>query len=270
MTTEVINKGHLAAAFITRIRAEAMNSTAINHPYLIAIREGDFPSVDLALKDFAFQYGVYSTQFIRYVSALTDNLSNTAHKQILQTNLDEEKGDTHDVDLPADVLASVIGQPHVRLFRRFQEALGVDDTYRKNTAECDAARCWSEQFFQLCEMDEYVGVGAIGFGTELIVSSIYQQILEGLKAHSDLTMTQRVFFDLHSQCDDDHAAQLLLIAEDLAVNQEACEKIEYGFNMAIKLRTTFWDNMLERAQNFPASDLHSAEKLSDIGYRKSL
>lgn len=270
MTREAIDRSRLGAAFIKRISAEALDSTAVNHPYLSAIREGDFPNIDLALKDFAFQYGLYSTQFIRYVSAVTENLSNPAHRQILQTNLAEEKGDAHDVELPADVLASVVGQPHVSLFRRFQEALGVDDEYRKNTVQCEAALSWRYQFLQLCEMNEYVGVGAIGFGTELIVSSIYHQILEGLKAHSDLTMTQRVFFDLHSQCDDDHAEQLLLIAEDLAVDQTACEKIEYGFNMAINMRTTFWDKMLARAQSFCAPDFPSVEKLSAIGYPKGL
>lgn len=270
MTIEAIDKRRFGAAFIKRISAEALDSTAVNHPYLSAISKGDFPNVDLALKDFAFQYGLYSTQFIRYVSAAIENLSNPAHRQILQTNLDEEKGDTHDVDLPADVLASVEGQPHVHLFHRFQEALGVDAKYRRNTARSDAALTWSHQFLQLCEMNECVGVGAIGIGTELIVSGIYNQILEGLKAHSDLTMTQRVFFDLHSQCDDDHAAQLLMIAEELAVDQISCDQIEYGFNMAVNMRTTFWDKMLARAQSFPASDYPAAEKIPAIGYRNTL
>ena len=123
---------------------------------------------------------------------------------------------------------------------------------------------------QLCEMNACVGVGAIGIGTELIVSSVYNQILEGLKSHSNLTMTQRVFFDLHSECDEAHAAQMIVIAEDLAKDRTACEQIEYGVKMAINMRVMFWDEMLERARNFPASTTPVVKKLSTVGYRKSL
>ena len=115
-------------------------------------------------------------------------------------------------------------------------------------------------------MNECVGVGAIGIGTELIVSRIYNQILDGLKTYSNLTMTQRVFFDLHSQCDEKHAAQVLFIAKELAQDHTACEQIEYGAKMAIKLRIAFWDKMLERAHVLPAATTLTTEKLSAIGY----
>jgi len=265
-----MNKNNSGSAFIKRICAEALDSAAVNHPYLRAMREGDFPNVDLAFKDFAFQYGLYSAKFVYYVSALIKNLSDDEHKQILLINLAEEQGDIHDVDLPPDVLASVVGQPHTSLYRRFQEALGVDADYRKSTPQCQTGLLWSEQFLQLCKMNACVGVGAIGIGTELIVSSVYNQILEGLKSHSNLTMTQRVFFDLHSECDEAHAAQMIVIAEDLAKDRTACEQIEYGVKMAINMRVMFWDEMLERARNFPASTLPVVEKLPAVGYRKSL
>ena len=253
-------------AFIQNISAEVLDSAAVNHPYLRAICQGDVPNIDWALKDFAFQYGLYSTQFIRYVSAVIESLSSAKHKQLLQSNLAEEQGDTHDIELPSHVLASIEGQPHTNLFRRFQEALGIDASYRKNAKQCQIIPLWGQQFLQLCKMNECVGVGAIGIGTELIVSRIYKQILEGLKTYSNLTMTQRVFFDLHSQCDEKHAAQVLLIAKELAQDHTSCEQIEYGARMAIKLRIAFWDKMLERAQTLPASTTPAIEKLSAIGY----
>lgn len=265
-----MNRHRFGAAFIKRVSDEVLDSTAINHPYLQAMRKGDFPNVNFAFKDFAFQYGLYNTQFVRYLSAVIENFHNAKHKQILQSNLAEEKGNIHHIELPPDVLASVEKQSHAQLFCRFQEALGVDAEFCKTVSECKIGLLWSQQFLRLCEMNECVGVGAIGIGTELIVSNIYNQILEGLKAHSNLTMTQRVFFDLHSKCDDEHAAQMLLITEDLAKDQKACEQIEYGVNMAVNMRTVFWDKMLERAQNFPASVSPATEKLSDIGYQTSL
>jgi pyrroloquinoline quinone (PQQ) biosynthesis protein C len=119
-----MNRHILGAAFVNRISVEALESTAANHPYLRAISEGDFPNMELAIKDFAFQYGLYSARFTRYVAAVIENLGNARHKQILLTNLDEEKGLIRDVELPPDVLTSVTGQSHASLFRRFQEALG--------------------------------------------------------------------------------------------------------------------------------------------------
>jgi pyrroloquinoline quinone (PQQ) biosynthesis protein C len=254
------------AAFIKFISAEALDSAAVNHPYLRAMSEGDFPNIEMALMDFAFQYNLYSARFTRYVSAVIENLSNTEHKQILLTNLAEEKGVVNDVELPPDVLASVTGQPHSVLFRRFQESLGVNTDYRETAAKCQTGLLWSRQFLQLCEMNECVGVGAIGIGTELIVSSIYNQILEGLNAHSDLTMTEHVFFNLHCQSDEQHAVQIALIAEDLARSSTACDQIEYGVKMAINMRVIFWDKMHERAQNFPASAPLSIDGVSAVGY----
>jgi pyrroloquinoline-quinone synthase len=256
----------LGAAFIKGISAQALNSAAVNHPYLRAMSKGDFPNIDMAFKDFAFQYNLYSARFTRYVSAVIDNLGNAEHKQILLTNLAEEKGVVNDAELPPDVLASVTGQPHSNLFRRFQESLGVNADYRKTTAKCQTGLLWSRQFLQLCEMNECVGVGAIGIGTELIVYGIYHQILEGLKAHTDLTMTEHVFFDLHSQCDERHAIQIALIAEDLACNNTACDQIEYGVKMAINMRVIFWDKMHERAQKFPASAPLAIDGVSAVGY----
>lgn len=253
LTKEATIKSRSGVAFIKRISTEALESAAVNHPYLRAMREGDFPDTDMAFKDFAFQYGLYSCKFIRYVSAVTENLSRAGHRRILLSNLAEELGNTHDVDLPTEVIASVVGQSHARLYRRFQDALGVDAEYRETARQCQAGAFWSQQFLKLCETSESVGVGAIGIGTEFIVSSIYHQVLEGIKAHSGLTMTQRVFFDLHSQCDQEHGAQMLRIAEDLAEDGTACEQIEYGTRMAIDLRVAFWDQMLERARNFPTA-----------------
>ena len=254
------------AAFIKAISGEALASAAVNHAYLRAMSQGDFPNVDMAFKDFAFQYSLYSAGFTRYVSAVIENLSNAEHKQILLTNLAEEKGVVNDVELPPDVLASVTGQPHAKLFRRFQEALGVNADYRETTDKCQTGLLWSRQFLQLCQMNECVGIGAIGIGTELIVSGIYNQILEGLKAHSGLTMTEHVFFNLHSQCDEEHAAQIALIAEGLACSSMACEQIEFGVKMAINMRVIFWDEMHERAQNFPASTPLLIEEVSAVGY----
>jgi len=222
----------------------------VSHPYLNAFSSGELPDIEFAVRDFAYQYGLYNVQFVRYLTNVIDNLSKEEHKQILQSNLEEETGRVHDVDLPAEVLASIDKLPHVELYRRFQRAVGVDLEFNTANQDSQPGMLWSEQFSLLCERNEYVGVGALGIGTELIVSKIYHQILKGLKAHTNLTINQRVFFDLHSECDDDHAAQLNSIAEDLATDSDARQQIEYGVTQALSLRVEFWDRMLDRALNY--------------------
>ena len=254
------------AAFIERISAEALDSTAVNHPYLDALRDADFPDYRHALKDFAFQYGLYSSRFTRYVDAVIEQLSDAGHRRILESNLAEEQGDTHGVDLPAEVLATVIGRPHASLFRRFQQALDIDDDHHDAPPGDHAGRRWSKAFLELCELDECIGVGAIGIGTELVVSSIYNQVLVGLREHSGLSMTEHVFFDLHSQCDEEHADQMLTIAADLARDNESCNKIAYGARKAIELRSAFWDEMLQRARRQPSPSATVTGELSSVGY----
>lgn len=255
-----MNHKNSGAAFTERIKTEVLNSTAINHPYLQAMGCGEFSDINMAFRDFAVQYGLYSSQFIRYLSTVISSCSNPKHQTILQSNLAEEKGNLHDVDLPPNVLASIEGQEHSLLFRRFQQALGVDTKTPIQNAELQPGGLWSQQFLKLCESNEYVGIGAIGIGTEFIVSHIYNQLLAGIKNHTKLTMAEHVFFDLHSECDDEHGAQMLLITEELATNVDVCEQIEYGVSMAIKLRTEFWDSMLERAQSFSGSTTHTIEE----------
>ena len=227
----------------------ALSSKAVKHPYLERLSQGDFPNVDMAWRDFAFQYGVYSSQFVKYLSAVIGQLNSEDHRKILQSNLLEEQGHAHDVELPADVLASIDGVPHTLLFRRFQQAVGVD---RQTMSISETAKRWSDQFLKLCHSSEQAGVGAIGIGTEFIVSAIYRQILDGLKQNPRITLQDRVFFDLHSECDESHAAELIEITEAMLSGTEAIQRVEHEVLTALDLRAQFWDDMLSRAEAMPA------------------
>lgn len=252
-------KKECAAAFIERKCAESLSSRAVNHPYLKALCAGSLPDMGRALQDFAFQYGLYSSRFSEYLSRVISSLSSPNHQKMLSANLAEEQGGAPDVPLLPEVLETVIGQPHSLLYKRFQVAAGVDAAYRSKASQSLAAVEWQQQFLALCGMNEHVGIGAIGIGTELIVSGIYRQVLTCLKKHSDIADVDRVFFDLHSECDDQHAAEILLITQELATSSAACEKIEYGINTAINLRVAFWDDMLVRAKAFPCRNTLAVE-----------
>ncbi|MBT8421824.1 MAG: iron-containing redox enzyme family protein, partial [Gammaproteobacteria bacterium] len=179
-------------------------------------------------------------------------------------------GHAHDHDLPSEITEIVSGQPHSLLFANFQDAVGTqqnaDDASRPN----QPGSMWSEQFLALCQRSQCAGIGAIGIGTELIVSGVYQQILTGLRQHSELSLRERVFFELHSHCDDEHAEQLLQIAEELATSDAAIAEIEFGARMAIQLRTAFWDRMLKRARSAAAEASPIENAVTNLGYETSI
>lgn len=235
--------------FIGDLQREALSSKAVYHPYLEDLCAG-LPQQKMAdFRDFAFQYGIYSVRFASYVQSVIAALSQEHHRNILLENLREEQGSTHDVELPPDILATVVGQPHSKLFLRFQQALGVEQVESSEKMVREPGYIWAKAFAQLCSQNEYVGIGAIGFGTELIVSKIYRQILSGLRAHTSLTPVEHVFFDLHSECDDEHAEQILSICRDLATDPDKRELIAYGAKKALQLRIEFWDAMYERVKS---------------------
>lgn len=254
---------------IRQICDAALNSTAVHHPYLDALQAGTLPDMRFALQELAFQYGFYSADFIKYVSAVIKNLRSEKHKHILRENLAEENGDTHGLELPEVLLACVEGVSHSELYTRFQESLGIDHGYRQSAAATETVLQWRDDFLQLCQMNECAGVGAIGIGTELLVSQIYSKILQAIRLHTDLSTEQYVFFELHSVCDDEHAGQVIRVCQDLAKNEHACEQIESGARLAIEMRTAFWDEMYERALGCKKMKVKSHKGVS-CGYQSSL
>lgn len=254
---------NFSSSFVSQLCEEAIQSRAVDHPYLHQLAAGRLPDMQRAVYDFAVQYGAYSRAFTAFLEVLIAQLSNAMHRQLLQHNLEEEEGDTHGVALPEAVLCTVEGCPHAKLFERFQHAAGVNE-HDAQSRVCANAKVWQAQFLRLCESNEHVAIGALGLGTELIVSRIYQQILQCLKHHTALTPVERVFFDLHSACDDEHAEQMLHITSEMASDARAKAAIAQGMRAALALRIQFWDCMLERALAMPCPATPEKEKMTHV------
>jgi hypothetical protein len=89
-------------------------------------------------------------------------------------------------------------------------------------------------------------VGALGLGTESIVSTMYQHFLPPLE-RLGVPPREGVFFPLHAMVDDRHQATLLEIAVHFAGTPEGRRDLEKGMHKALFLRSGFWDWMLRRA-----------------------
>ena len=238
------------SGFLDGCTREALNHRAVQHPYLQAMASCELPDINWALADFGRHYSGYSAHFPRYLTQTISQLSKAEHRRSLMENLLEEQGTYAEEDL--EELARVgierewiVGVPHPELFKRFCDALAV----RLGMADQDSSTvvCWREMFLDvLGQGSPAQAVGALGLGTEGLVSTMYQNFLPALK-QSGLSGREGVFFPLHATVDDHHQEALNAIARDFADTAEGRLELKKGMRKALFLRTGFWDWMYARA-----------------------
>jgi len=175
---------------------EALSHRAINHPYLLALEKGEFQHIDEVLKDFASQYGAYSDWFSRYLTAVISKLENPTHRNHLLKNLAEENGHLHDEDLEAIRKLGIKDEwvqeiPHPQLFKRFQEAMGVDSTQ----TPCVEVEIWRESFLSLLQNGSSLqAIGAIGLGLNLLLNLSTNTLLKRSKNIHHYPCSNMYFF----------------------------------------------------------------------------
>jgi pyrroloquinoline quinone (PQQ) biosynthesis protein C len=235
---------------IEELVLEAQRHRAVNHPYLLALENGSLNNPRLAIEDFSVQYSGYTSWFPRYLTAAISKISTPSHRNHLLNNLSEENGNIEPEEI--ELLKSlgieedwVQGIPHPKLFKRFQKSLGISE----NLKLADETEIWRELFLNVIYGgSEPEVIGAIGIGTESVVKYIYKYITRGIQAHTDLNKYDYVFFELHSEIDDEHGKVMIQIAEDIIKKSpESLSQLRKGMLKALNLRAMFWDMMLERA-----------------------
>jgi pyrroloquinoline quinone (PQQ) biosynthesis protein C len=239
--------------YVEELCEQALNHRALNHPYLKRLIAGDVPDVQSALRDFAFQYSPYCFDFIRYLTATISQLEDEKHRKSLMKNLTEETGQIDDENA---ALLNTIGielewvnkVPHTELFKRYLDACGVDGEFQKQNAYSDEALIWRELFYSVCSREGPCrALGAIGLGTENIVKYIYHPFIQAIKNHLDISLRDRVFFDLHAALDDQHGDALTDIAIDYASIEGNRKLLKEGMLMALGIRSAFFDTLQDRA-----------------------
>ncbi len=140
----------------------------------------------------------------------------------------------------------IIGFTHPELFKRFRNAIGVDDS----TAYHDHIEvvCWREQFLAILNTGSAAeALGALGLGTETIVQTIYRPFVAAINQLDSLKPEDAVFFPLHTAVDDHHQATLKAIASDFAATATGRADLTKGMRKALALQDSFWSWLHERA-----------------------
>lgn len=236
--------------WVDALEQEALSHPALTHPYLQALAGGDLPDLRWALADFARQYYGYSAHFPRFLAQTISQLTDPVHRSGLLVNLTEESGEygAEELDELKDAGIEpewIVGVPHPQLFSRFCASMGVDlDAPNRDAVQ---VICWREMFLEVLGAGSPAqAVGALGLGTESIVSTMYQHFLPPLE-RLGIPPRDAVFFPLHAMVDDRHQATLLEIAVHFAGTPEGRRDLEKGMHKALFLRSGFWDWMLRRA-----------------------
>jgi pyrroloquinoline quinone (PQQ) biosynthesis protein C len=240
------------AEFVAALAAEALRHRAVSHPYLADLGGHGLPNPRWAMADFARQYYGYSRHFPRYLATVIARLEDPRHRNGLLENLTEESGQYEAAEL--EELARhgvqpkwIVGLPHPVLFQRLAAALGVETATQTRETESDHVACWREMFLAvLAHGSAAEAVGALGLGTENIVSTIYRPFVRAV-AGLDLDPRDTVFFPLHCAVDDHHQATLQGIAADLAATPEGRRDLRRGMLKALGMRSVFWDWLHARA-----------------------
>jgi pyrroloquinoline quinone (PQQ) biosynthesis protein C len=240
---------------ISDLVEESLSHRAVNHPYLKALNDGDLPCIKFALKDFATHYYGYSLYFPRYLTSVISKLDDHNHRKGLLQNLTEESGVYDQEEL--DELKSIGIEPewiqnipHPILFKRFYNAIGASANDEAGCGEAVQLISWREMFLSTLNHGSAAeSVGAIGLGTENIVSTIYLPFVKAL-SYLNLNPRDTVFFPLHTAVDDHHQETLADISRHYAGLPNGKSDLRKGMIKALSLRSAFWDWMYERATSF--------------------
>ena len=239
--------------YIEDLCEQALEHRALNHPYMQQLINGDVPDIKGAMRDFVFQYSPYCFDFTRYLTATISQLEDEGHRKSLMRNLVEESGRVYEDNM---AILPTIGielewidkVPHTELFRRYLEAAGAGEQFRKNNDYSDEAVIWRELFHAVCSREGPCrALGAIGLGTENIVKYIYRPFIKAIERHLDISLRDRVFFDAHVALDEQHGDALTEIAIDYADSSENRKQIKEGLLMALGIRNSFFDALQTRA-----------------------
>ena len=235
--------------YLRELKDEALHHEAVHHPYLTALSEGAFADPREALRNFAQTYEGYSAWFPRFLGAVEARLPREL-ESVLSENKAEEVGN-YDEETLRELEAAGLRRewvdrvPHPELFRRFQQALNVESDARVDSAS--PVGRWREELLTLLETDHpAAAVGALGLGTELVVSRMYASVLKGVDNFGQIHPEGRSFLVLHALVDDAHAESLLELSRHFAMDGEGRAALARGMRAALDMRAEFWNELLER------------------------
>jgi len=138
---------------------------------------------------------------------------------------------------------------HAALFRRFTQALGLDDALLAAVPSEPETAALIDTYLGLSARYGAVGIlGALCYASEGIVGALYANIQRGLLQAVPFDKESLVFFEVHVDVDDGHADKLESILLPMLRTPEDMRLVEAAIEAALEARCQFFDGVLRAAE----------------------
>ncbi len=212
--------------WLSELRDEVGAHPGVNHLLLSRLKTGRYTKGDY--KVFGLQHYPMVGTFTRYMELLLLRAPSSEQKLWLAKVLVDEYGEGSD------------GDDHAKLYLQYLRRLGVEEGEEENTPLCAAVWEFIGTHLRLCTEEPFlVGLGALGPGHEWAIPKMFHQIIPGLE-RAGMSFDDRMYFDLHTEQDIDHANWMSEALAQLGQDKESQALVRRGARLSLGSRFRFW------------------------------
>jgi pyrroloquinoline-quinone synthase len=213
-------------SWLAELRDEVGAHPGVNHLLLSRLRTGRYTKSDY--KVFGLQHYPMVGTFTRYMELLLLRAPSSEQKLWLAKVLVDEYGEGSD------------GDDHAKLYLRYMRSMGVEEGEEETTPLCAAVWEFIGNHLRICSEEPFlVGLGALGPGHEWAIPKMFNQIIPGLE-RAGMGYEERMYFDLHTEQDIEHANWMSQALAQLGQDDEARALVRRGALLSLGARFRFW------------------------------
>ncbi|MDJ0734836.1 MAG: iron-containing redox enzyme family protein [Nostocaceae cyanobacterium] len=217
----------LTGNFHDSLRSITQNHPLWNHLFLQRCRNSELSLQEIRI--LAVQMYNFCKNFNRILASILSCCPDENAQIVILENLYDEMGQGN------------LNKSHPELFRRFTRALGMDDETLAAQIVTPETRTLINTYLQIPHKYGYLAaVAAVCYASEGIVSSLYSQLYKGINDAASLSKDSLIFFELHIDIDDSHAANLAAVIESTILTPEAENNIKQAITEVMDARLQFF------------------------------
>jgi pyrroloquinoline-quinone synthase len=202
--------------YLDKIDSDVAAKNLLKHPFYLAWTRGELSKE--ALADYARQYYHHVAAFPTYLSAAHSKCDDQAvRKQLLNNLVDEEAGSPN----------------HPELWKRFANALGVENVDIANTTKQPETKNLVETFRSVCRDGSTAEALAALYAYESQIPDVCESKIDGLKKHYGFKNPKHYeYFIVHVEADREHSAAERKMLET-HVHQHNFESVKASVNRVL-------------------------------------
>lgn len=217
----------LTSPFQDSLRSITKHHSLWNHSFLERCGSSQLSLPEIGI--LATQMYAFCKDFNRILASILSCCPNENTQLVILQNLYDEMGEGD------------LNQSHPELFRRFTRALGMNDETLATQVVTPETRNLISSYLEIPHKYGYLAaLGTVCYASEGIVSYLYSQLYKGIIDAASLPKDSLIFFELHIDIDDNHAANLERVIESTFLTPEDETNIKQAITEAMDARLQFF------------------------------